>query len=186
MSDIADQPADAERYYSVPQRKKVRRVVLATLLCGIAASILVSLISALLAFIVSTGLAIFGVSTDFSQQDGVMAGAFLAVMLGGLNWYFFFIVIPVTWLVLFLSLGRLPGRGIASHRAYYRWGMIWGALLVGGTTGFFGMMVSAAGAAGALLTGLLTGAASGYICAALFLAIVRPKQQLGEIETDVF
>ena len=67
------------------------------------------------------------------------------------------------------------------------WGAIWGALLVGAPTGIFGVAAENQGAfLGALLTGLAIGCAAGLLCASLFLAIVRPKQQLSLPAADVF
>jgi hypothetical protein len=125
--------------------------------------------------------------SEFGERSDFMSGAFMAVMMAGFNWVVFYIVIPVTWVMLFLSIGLFPRRGILHHAPYYRWGAIWGALLVGAPTGFLGLTAESQDAlVGALLTGLAIGCAAGLLCASLFLAIVRPKQQLGMPAADVF
>lgn len=166
---------------------RIRRVALACFLCGVAASITVSLIAALLAFVFGSIMSIAGTPpSQFGSNDGFMAGAFIAVMMAAFNWYLFYIVVPITWLVLFLSIGIFPRRGIRDHGPYYRWGAIWGGLLVGGTTGLVGGGMAGTAAFGAFVIGGLIGAIAGLICASLFLAIVRPKRQILDIVTDVF
>ncbi|MEM5517038.1 hypothetical protein WNY37_08745 [Henriciella sp. AS95] len=168
-------------------RIRIRRVALACFLCGIAASITVALVAAVIAFTFGSVMSIAGMQTSqFGSGNGFMAGAFIAIMIAGFNWYLFYIVVPITWIVLFFSIGLFPRRGIRKHGPYYRWGAIWGGLLVGGTTGLVGGGMPGPATLGAFLSGGLIGAIAGLICAALFLAIVRPKQQLPDIATDVF
>ena len=175
------------RDYGSSEKPRIRRVLLATFLCGIAASVSVALIAAVIAFSFSSVLGVLGIQpAQFGREDGFMTGAFLAVMMAAFNWYLFYIVVPVTWVVLLLSIGLFPRRGITRHMPYYRWGTIWGAVLVGGTTGLFGLIMQNGAAFGALTTGLAIGALGGLACASLFLAIVRPQQQVTRIETDVF
>ncbi|MEQ8556878.1 MAG: hypothetical protein RIB03_01040 [Henriciella sp.] len=177
----------ARDYAAGDEKPRIKRVALACFLCGICACICVALIAAMLAFVFSTLTSLAGAQpAQFAERGGFMMGAFVAVMMAAFNWYLFFIVIPVTWLVLALSIGRFPRRGITRPAPYYRWGAIWGALLVGGTTGFFGASMQQDGFFGALLTGGLIGALAGLVCASLFLAIVRPKQQISDLATDVF
>jgi len=176
----------ARGYVSV-EKPRIRRVLLACFLCGIAASVSVALIAVLIAFVSSTISAAFGVTLSLETNDGgLLAGAIIAVMMAAFNWYLFYIIVPITWLVLAFSLGRFPRRGVVRHMPYYRWGGIWGALLVGGTTGLFGAMMNNGSGLGALLTGIIIGGLAGVLCASLFLAIVRPKKQVGMPETDVF
>ena len=155
--------AESTRDYAVADEKpKIRRVALACFLCSLAASIAVALIAALAAFLFTSIAAAIGAPpSQFGQQDGFMAGAFIAVMMAAFNWYLFYIVVPVTWLVLSFSIGRFPRRAIARPGPYYRWGAIWGAVLVGGTTGFFGLAMEAGSGLGALVTGAAIGAAAG-------------------------
>lgn len=184
-------PSSAElaRAYSSAERPKMRNILLACFLCGIAASILVALIAAAIAFVFSSVFTITGQANGQLLSDGgFYSGAFVAVMMAAFNWYLFYIVVPITWIVLLLSIGRFPRRGIRDARAYYRWGGIWGAILVGGTTAIFGGAMSgfSSAAIGAGLTGIFIGGLAGVICAALFLAIVRPERQIADIATDVF
>ncbi|WP_084418383.1 hypothetical protein [Henriciella litoralis] len=184
---VIDNKPSEPAAYADQERPKIRRVLLATLLCGVAASIIVALIGAVVAVSVNMVSSILGVSTvGFSSRDGFMAGGFLAVMMACFNWFVFYIVIPVTWLVLAFSIGRFPGRGISRHVVYYRWGAIWGGVLVSLPTGFFGLTMGGSAFWGAVLTGGAIGATSGLICAALFLAVVRPRQQMTDNVTDVF
>ncbi|MGB3624416.1 MAG: hypothetical protein WA989_01220 [Henriciella sp.] len=179
---------EPSRDYFSTENTKVKRVALACFLCGIAASILVALIALVIAFVYSSVASLTGRSPgETLATDGFMAGAYMAVMIAGFNWFVFYVVVPVTWLVLGLSIGMFPRRGIRRHAPYYRWGAIWGALLVGLTTGVFGGgMNNSLAAFGAFATGAAIGAVAGLICSALFLAIVRPKAQLSSITTDVF
>ncbi len=107
-------------------------------------------------------------------------------MLSAVNWFLFFITSPAAWLVLGLSIGRMPRRGITRRAPYLRWGAIWGALLVGLTTGFFTATDSLYAGVGGLITGGSIGALAGTACGGLFLAIVKPRQQLGNQSIDVF
>ncbi|MEQ9316779.1 MAG: hypothetical protein RLN72_13075, partial [Henriciella sp.] len=118
--------------------------------------------------------------------DGMLAGAYMAVMIAGFNWFVFYIVVPITWILLAVSIGTFPRRGIRRHTPYYRWGAIWGAVLVGLPTSVIGGGANGPAALGAFLTGTAIGAVAGFICAALFLAIVRPKAQLSDVQADVF
>lgn len=174
-------------YGDSTERPKVRRVLLATFLCGVCASITVALIAALMAFIFTSALGVLGLQvSQLGDDGGFLAGSILAVMMAAFNWYLFFIVVPVTWVVLLLSIGLFPRRGITQSQPYYRWGGIWGLLLVGGTTGAFGLAMHNGAALGAFLTGSFIGGLAGLACASLFLAIVRPQQQVRDIATDVF
>ena len=181
-------PVSDRDYALTDEKPKIRRVLLACFLCGICASISVALIAAITAFVFSSATSAFGMpAAEFGERSNFMSGACMAVMMAGFNWVVFYIVIPVTWVMLFFSIGLFPRRGILRHAPYYRWGAIWGALLVGAPTGIFGVAAENQGAfLGALLTGLAIGCAAGLLCASLFLAIVRPKQQLSLPAADVF
>lgn len=180
-----------ERNYAsaATERPRIRRVVLACFLCGVCACISVALIALFTGFIYSSLISLAGLSpTQPYAQEGFLNGAMIAVMVAGFNWIVFYIVIPITWLILFFSIGRFPRRGIVRHRPYYRWGVIWGAILVAGPAALFAALGEVGGAAvgGAITSGALIGAIAGLICASLFLAIVRPQQQVQQIEMDVF
>lgn len=175
------------RSYSSDEKIRIKRVALAVFLCGIAASILVALIALAIAFTYTSLVSLAGRTPgNVLATDGLLAGAYMAVMIAGFNWFVFYIVVPITWLLLAVSIGMFPRRGIRRHAPYYRWGTIWGGVLVGLPTGLIGGGTGGPAALGALLTGGAIGAVAGLICASLFLAIVRPKAQLSDIQADVF
>lgn len=175
------------RGYNDTATPRIRRVTFALIICTIAASILVALLAGAVMFVAGVVLDLLGRSPDLSgSEPGFLAGAYMALMIAALNWFMFYIVLPVTLIVFSLSLGRFPRRGITSKRSYERWGVIWGSLLVGGTTGFLALFMGDAAALGSLVTGAALGAIAGLICARLFLTIVRPAKQLSEIDTEVF
>lgn len=180
--------AEQRAYSQARNRPKIRRVAIATILCTLAASILVALLAGIVAFVGAMILRLVGLTpTAAGNSEGFLGGASIALMMAALNWFVFYIVLPVTLVVFSLSLGLFPSRGIAAPAVYYRWGAIWGAILVGGTTGFFGFALSAAAGFGALLTGGTIGILAGLTCARLFLIIVQPARQLDEAMTaEVF
>ena len=69
---------------------------------------------------------------------------------------------------------------------YVRWGSIWGAILVGSTTGLFGLIGGVMSGLGALLSGGMIGAIAGAGCGLLFHAIVKPANQLSDVDVNVF
>lgn len=180
--------------YAPVQKPRIKRVALAILLCGPAASIGVALISALLIFIYSTLHEPLGINIDIGEPNngGFGFGLAIAVLGGAFNWYFFYLTVPAAWLALGFSVGRFPRRGISAPAPYYRWGAVWGALLVGSVTtiaaGLFGSddgktIVSALGG---LVGGAAVGGVAGLLCAALFRLIVRPERQMEAVDADVF
>ena len=62
----------------------------------------------------------------------------------------------------------------------------WGAILVGGTTGGFGLIGGVTSGLGALLSGGIIGAIAGAGCGLLFHAIVKPANQLSDVDVSVF
>ncbi len=180
--------------YAPVDKPKIKRVALAILLCGPAASIGVALISAVLIFIYSMLHEMLGINIDIGglNNGGFGFGLAIAVLGGAFNWYFFYLTVPAAWLALGLSVGRFPRRGISAPAPYYRWGAVWGAVLVGGVTtiaaGLFGsdggeVFVSAIGG---LIGGVVIGGSAGLLCAALFRLIVRPERQMETVDADVF
>jgi hypothetical protein len=104
-----------------------------------------------------------------------------------MNFFLFLITVPAAWTALGLSIGRMPHRGIAARRPYLRWGAIWGTILVGVTTGFFGFVGGGlATCLGAFLSGASVGALAGVGCGFLFYIIVRPDEQLRHVDISVF
>ncbi len=198
LSSPANAP-DTASDYTIHEPKKIKRVALACFLCGVNACISVAIIAIIIIFTASMVQSLLGGNGNlFGTSRGFLGGAFMALGMSAMNWWLFYVTIPAAWIALGLSLGRFPHRGITRALPYYRWGMIWGAVLVGGTTTFFGYMIGNGGweagslgvqldfMLGATLTGSLVGAAAGALCGALFLAIVRPAEQVQRIEVEVF
>jgi len=119
---------------------------------------------------------------DASRQ--LAEGAQIAFIVAAMNWVLFFITIPAAWLVLGLSIGRMPRREITRPAPYLRWGAIWGAILVGTTTTILASSEGAIGAMGALIAGACIGGLAGTACGGIFLAIVKPRQQQGSTAVD--
>ena len=176
--------------YTVPTRVKYKRIGLASFLCGMAACISVTLIGILLLFVGSQILPLLGLNTDlWMLEPGVAQGLAFATVMAAMNWYVAYFTVPAAWIALGLSLGRFPRRGIVHAAPYYRWGAIWGAVLVGGTTGLLSFFLSdriLSAALGGLLAGFMIGGLAGFICGAIFRAIVRPAEQVRKIQVDVF
>lgn len=175
------------RDYGTAAPTKIKRVALGVFLCGIAASLLVALIAGISLFAITISTEIAGSTTySMSSGDGFLAGAFLSLAFCSLNWFVFYIVVPVTWIVLGFSIGRFPRRGIGRPAAYLRWSAIWGAVLAGGVSSLFTLSISFMAWSGALITGATVGALAGMICGWLFIMIVRPGRQLADKMADVF
>lgn len=174
--------------YADPSRQThIKRVKLALFLSAFAACLGVSLIGGIglaLALLVQslTGFDRVGMF-DSSFMGGIATGLQLSAM----NFFLFLITVPAAWTALGLSIGRMPHRGIAVRRPYLRWGAIWGAILVGVTTGFFGFVGGGLETSlGALLSGASVGALAGVGCGLLFYMIVRPAEQLRDVDISVF
>lgn len=175
---------DSPAYISDTGPTKLQRVKLALFLCSLSACILVSILGFICMGILA---AIFGFSNvSIGPSGGLTGGMQTAFMLSAMNWFLFFITIPSAWLVLGLSIGRMPRRNITRTAPYLRWGAIWGAILVGVTTGIFASSDGVLGVAGGLLAGASIGAIAGVACGGLFLTIVKPRQQLGNQAVDAF
>lgn len=176
--------------YTIPTQAKFKRIGLASFLCGLAACMLVTLIGAILLFLGFQVSALLGREAGVVfADDGVLQGMGIATFMAALNWYFAYFTVPAAWIAIGFSLGRFPRRGIVHPLPYYRWGAIWGAILVGGTTGIATFFVSEANAVTTLsggAMGLFIGATAGCVCGAIFRAIVRPTEQVKRIQVDVF
>lgn len=176
--------------YTIPTQVKFKRVGLASFLCGVAACISVALIGLAIIFLYTqVWVMLTGHPNDAFDSQGLLSGAGMAVMMSAMNWYVGYFTIPAAWLALGLSLGRFPKRQILTKGPYLRWGGIWGAILVGGTTTVFSAIFGGTEISviiGALLTGSTIGAIAGLVCGWLFLTIVRPAEQVSQVRVDVF
>ncbi|MDX1291367.1 MAG: hypothetical protein R3265_01045 [Hyphomonas sp.] len=181
MSPAPDPPDYAVR----TTRRKFRRIKLGLFLSSFAACLGVTLIGLAAAFALSLFDALL-TNGAFNARTGFLQGVQMATMAAMFNFILFFITVPAAWLAMGLSIGRFPHRGISARAPYLRWAAIWGAILVGATTGFFGLVSGPLAALGALLTGVMIGALAGLICGALFHAIVKPAEQLREADISVF
>lgn len=179
---------DLPSYAGPAARRSFRRIKLALFLSSMAACLFVTLIGIVCTRLMMLAMGITSAATNFSMLSGGgffggMSGAF---QLASYNFLLFFINVPAAGLALGLSIGRLPYRGIVRRPPYIRWGSIWGAILVGGTTGFFGTLASIPSGLGAFLGGAFIGAIAGALCGLLFYAIVKPANQLADVDVDVF
>ncbi len=174
-------------------RGKIERVRLAVLLCGLVSSLAVALAGmvGLVALGIVQGLA--GAESLGQSDNPFLTGMILTLGLSVLNWVAFFLTIPAAWIVLALSLGRFPHRGIVAGGAYTRWGAIWGALIVSAFAVPLSMFLNsqfgldAAGrAAGSLAASAFSGGLGGAATGLLFVLIVRPAEQVRRIAVDVF
>jgi hypothetical protein len=182
--------------YTVQTKQKFKRIGLASFLCGIAACVTVALIGAGLAFtylFLSERLGIFPMI-----QDGILLGIGYGLIACALNWFFGYVTIPVTMLILFFTIGRMPKRGITYRRPFLKWTTILGAGLVSAVTSIGVPLFTSlnSGVAqntstmeiiiGAGLAGAAVGALAGLIIGWLFYAIVRPAEQVRTIDASVF
>lgn len=176
--------------YAVPTIAKFKRIGLASFLGGMAACILVTLIGLILLFLGFQVSSMLGRDADIIfSEEGLLQGIGFATLMSAMNWYVAYFTVPAAWLAIALSLGRFPRRGIVNPQPYYRWGAIWGAFLVGSTTGIACFLLSSMNmitATSGFLTGATIGAVAGLVCGAIFRGIVRPAEQVKKIQVDVF
>jgi len=183
-TDSSALPAD---YRALGPNRKIRRVKLGLLLSSLAACLGVTLIGLFLTFVFGLLEGAGLLPTMFDRPNsGFVMGIQMAAMMSLFNFILFFVTVPTAWLAMGLSIGRFPHQGISARAPYLRWASIWGALLVGGTTGGFGITASLLTGLGAALTGACIGALAGLLCGLLFLAIVRPAEQLHQADISVF
>lgn len=173
-------------YATTPRPKRVKRIRLALLVSSLAACISVTLMGYVFLGLMELAFGILGFEGLAVGEGGFLSGAQMALQLSALNFFLFFITVPAAALALGLSIGRFPHKGITAMKPYLRWGGIWGAILVGGTTFVFGWFGGAESAAGALVAGSLVGAVAGAFCGFLLHAIVAPARQLTDVDVNVF
>ena len=177
----------APAYADPSRRTHIKRVKLALLLSALAACLGVSLVGGISLALTLLVQNIIGYDQIDMFDSSFMGGIVTGLQLSAMNFFLFLITVPAAWIALGLSIGRMPHRGIAARRPYLRWAAIWGAILVGGTTCFFGMSIGGpATGAGALLSGASVGALAGIGCGFLFYIIVRPAEQLRAVDISVF
>jgi hypothetical protein len=167
-------------------RTHIKRVKLGLFLSALAACLGVSIIGGLLLAFVQILLGLFGIGGTAPFESTFTSGIMTGLQLAALNFVLFLVTVPAAWLALGLSIGRMPHRRIAARAPYIRWAAIWGAILVGSTTCFFGLIESIPTAVGALVSGASVGALAGVGCGFLFYAIVRPDEQLRDVDISVF
>ena len=182
------QNPDLPSYAAPVARRSFRRIKLGLFLSSLAACLFVTLIGTVCTRILLLVMGITGAATNYSMFSGGgffggMSGAF---QLASYNFLLFFINVPAAWLALGLSIGRLPYRGIVRRPPFIRWGSIWGAILVGGTTSLFGFLAGFVSGVGAIIGGAFVGAVAGALCGWLFHAIVKPANQLTDVDVNVF
>lgn len=179
----------APRSYAAPAaQRQFKRIKLGLFLSSLAACLFVTIIGTVCTRILFLIMGITGAAMNYSMLGGGgfiggMSGAF---QLASYNFLLFFINVPAAWLALGLSIGRLPYRGIVRRLPFIRWGSIWGAILVGGTTSLFGFLDSIPSGIGAMIGGIFVGAIAGALCGWLFHAIVKPANQLTDVDVNVF
>ena len=177
----------APAYADPLRRTHIKRVKLALFLSALAACLGVSLIGGISLALTLLVQNLVGYDRIDMFDSSFMGGIATGLQLSAMNFFLFLITVPAAWIALGLSIGRMPHRGIAARRPYLRWAAIWGAILVGGTTCFFGMSIGGlATGAGALLSGASVGALAGIGCGFLFYIIVRPAEQLRAVDISVF
>lgn len=191
IAELESYAASTDNSYAVPTKTKFKRIGLASILCGIGACFMVALNGVILLFLGFQVSALFGQNAGMIFDDsGFLQGVGIAVLMSAMNWYFGYFTIPAAAIVLAFSIGRFPRRGITHAWPYFRWAAIWGALLVGGTTGTASAFIPNEShvlvITGAALMGATIGAATGLICGAIFRGIVRPAEQVRQIQIEVF
>ena len=175
-------------YAGPVQRRKFKRIRLGLLMSSMAACLGVTLLGVTFGQVAMLAMGITGAAMNYGllSSNGFFSGVYGAFQLATYNFLLFFITVPAAWLALGLSIGRFPYRGILKRAPYIRWGAIWGAILVGGTTGGFGLISSVLSGLGALIAGGAIGAIAGSGCGLLFHAIVKPANQLSDVDVGVF
>lgn len=180
--------AEAAPTYTLDmQPRRFKRVKLAVFLGALVACLSVAIIGFLVLALSAIFTGLGGMGAGPPTGAGEFGGGFLlAAQLSALNFILFFITIPAAAIVMGLSVARFPYQRIAGVKSYLRWGAIWGAFLVGGTTCLFGLTDSFASGLGALVGGASIGGVAGTFCGFLFHTIVQPARQLTQLDVSVF
>lgn len=186
MTGGAQSASQLPAYAMTARPKRVKRIRLALLAASFAACLSVTLMGYVFLGLMELAFGIPGWDGLAAGQSGFLSGVQTGLQLAALNFFLFFITVPAAALTLGLSIGRLPHQGVTALAPYLRWGAIWGAILVGGTTCVFAGFGGAAAAAGALVSGGATGGAAGGFCGFLLHRIVAPAKQLTGMDISVF
>jgi len=186
MTSAAESGSELPAYATSPRPKRVKRIRLALLVASFAACLSVTLMGYIFLGLTELAFGILGWNGLAVGEAGFLGGVRAGLQLAALNFFLFFITVPAAALALGLSIGRMPHRGITALAPYLRWGAIWGAVLVGGTTFVFGWFGGAASAAGALMAGGAVGGLAGGLCGFLVHRIVAPARQLTDVDLNVF
>ncbi|WP_371309235.1 hypothetical protein [Hyphomonas sp.] len=196
-------PSDTLPSYAGPAgRRRFKRIKLGLFLSSLAACFGVTLLGLLAGGALQMMVGILGSGSGYTLLSGrgFMSGLMIGFQMATYNFILFFITVPAAWLALGFSIGRMPYRNIVRIQPYLRWGAIWGAILVGGTTGIFGALISSNGfafetaatgsavaaAIGSLIAGLAIGTTAGALCGLLFHRIVRPQEQQADVDVSIF
>lgn len=172
---------------SMPERNtspQIKRIRLATFTCGFVAILAVAVVGYGLFLLLQFALP--GGASNLGNSDTVLQGILFGTLISAMNWIGFVISLPIAWLGIGFSVGRLPRQGHMDHLPYYKTCAFAGALCTSLICGLFGLLSGIKAAFGALLSGAIIGGLAGLICAWLFLLIVRPEKQIVRINVDVF
>lgn len=184
--------------------RAIRRNKLACFVSALLAVLFVSLI-ALFAFWLVSAVSMVTDGRADADLSALVSPAFsggvmLAFMACLFNFYAIPVSVPLTWFLISQSVGRLAHRSVSDKWIYMRWSAFWGALLVGVTCAVPGLLVAppqlseenAADARsdaiafflGSVITGGGIGTLAGILVGLMFVAIVRPSEQLGDSKTQ--
>lgn len=178
----------------------IRRNKLACFISSLFAILAVSLSALLIGWIMMLIGYLTGQDFKFqnfstSGQPPFFEGFGAAILFSLINFYVFFITIPVTWFILSQMTGRLAHRAITDKWVYFRMTMFCGMIV---TVGFCSLPIlisftytvdQIVSGLGCLLGGTIIGAIAGLLTGMIFYVIVRPDSQLSILSTqtaDVF
>ncbi|MAI90821.1 hypothetical protein [Ponticaulis sp.] len=192
MTDIQTGAQRAKDMFGRPNRF-IKRNKLACIICSIFAVLAISLSALIILFIANIIATLVGwdLSSPFSDSVGMnsepMAEAFsIALIACGLNFFVAPISVPVTWIVLSQTTGRLAHRGVNKARRYILATVLTGAIITSATCTILQVLSNPNLSTNDLLLGMtvaffsawVIGSLAGLMTGAIFVAIVRPKAQL--------
>ena len=178
----------------------IKRNKLACIICSIFAVLAISLSALIILFIANIIATLVGWELSAPLGDSVgmnsepMAEAFsISLIACGLNFFVAPISIPVTWVVLSQTTGRLAHRGIDKERRYILATVLNGAIIASATCTIFHFLSNPHLSTNDLLLSMTVaffsawaiGSLAGLMTGAIFVAIVRPKAQLAAQSVQV-